>query len=1125
MKKEPKILNVMRISAILLSLCVFSSFATKSSSQNVKVNISGKAMTIANFIDQVEKQTDYLFVYSKNEVDVNKTIPVKAGNKSVAQYLNEAFANSDVKFAFENDYIVLTRNSLPSTKQQGKKVSGVVSDASGEPVIGANVVEKGTTNGTITDIDGKYSLDVPDNATLTISYIGYLTREVAVKGQSTVNVVLIEDAQALEEVVVVGYGTMRKSDVTGSIGVAKGEELTKNQNFSALDNLRGKVSGVNIFSNSSQPGAYANRVIIRGMATINSSSEPLYVVDGVVMEDFGLVNPNDIESMEVLKDASAAAIYGARGANGVIMVTTKRGKKDGEGTSVSYQGSVSVSHIARKMDLLNSQEWVDTFMKGLENENTYMGKNWSLDRSYWFHDRNYFDADGNPLYDTDWQDEATRTAVSHNHQLNIQQAGKNSSMGAFLNFTDQQGIVNNTYNKRLNAKVAYDANPTPWLSTAINLLVNHTWGRYTPEDGGGQDARRTMIEMVPWLPVRDANGDYTTSTTSLTESNYFGLEGMSNAPMILDLQKRMRYNTQIFGNAALTFHLMEGLDLKTQFGIDSHNATYRGYSSISLNNISMPNGWAEYQNWNSLYWQEETYLTYSKVVGDHRINAMAGLSWQERTQRWNKSRTEGFADDFYEDNNMAVGTNPSSPESNWERWAMNSYFLRLAYTYKDRYSATVTGRVDGSSKFGDNNKYAFFPSAGLAWNISQEDFLSDSEVISNLKLHTSYGLTGNSEIGPYNSLGKTDAGTHLIDGKRAPWSYIKTMSNPDLKWEKTGQFDIGVEIGFFQNRLNLDIAYYNKKTTDLLLDCPVPHSTGFSTIFKNIGSVRNQGMDLMVNATPVRSNDFNWNSVVNLNYNKNKILALGDTDADVYLYDWVGGGSILRVGESMGSFYGLKRQGVYTIEDFEAGNCEKNQVGRAKRSSEKEIIGKGLPDWTGSWINNFSYKNFDLTLDLQFVWGVETLQRFFHSTYDRFGITNGLKNILYDAYDGTNPGTMQQMIYLQSGDHNGEKHAGQDTTTDSQWVANGSYLRCNMLQIGYTFEKNVIKKLGLSGLRLYASGNNLFQIVSKDFLGYDPESTSETSSTDKGAGKFGQNMTFFSYPRARTFTFGVNVTF
>lgn len=514
-----------------------------------------------------------------------------------------------------------------------KTVTGVVVDAAGVPVIGANVIVKGTTVGTITDFDGNYSLEVPENAVLQISYIGYLTEEVTVGDKSSINVTLKEDSQALDELVVVGYGTMRKSDVTGSIATAKGDELTKQQNFSALDNLRGKVSGVNIFSNSSQPGAYSNRVIIRGMATINSSSDPLYVVDGVVMENFDLVNPNDIESMEVLKDASAAAIYGARGANGVIMVTTKRGKTDGEGVSVSYQGSVSVSSMARKMNTLNAQQWCDAFMIGLENENKYQGTNWSLDRRDWFNDPVYFDADGNPLYDTDWQDEATRNAVSHNHQINIQQAGKNSSMGAFLNFTDQQGIVNNTYNKRLNAKVAYDANPLKWLSTSVNLLVNHTWGRYTPEDTGGQDARRTMIEMLPWLPVYEPNtGNYTTSTSS-TINDVLGFEGMSNPVFILNEQKRMKYNTQIFGNAALTFHLMEGLDLKTQFGMDHHNIDYRGYSSKELNNISMPNGWAEYTNEQTMYWQEETYLTYNKVLDKHRINAMAGLSWQERTYR------------------------------------------------------------------------------------------------------------------------------------------------------------------------------------------------------------------------------------------------------------------------------------------------------------------------------------------------------------------------------------------------------------------------------------------------------------------------------------------------------------
>ncbi len=1006
-------------------------------------------------------------------------------------------------------------NEVGNTLQQ-KGITGKVIDTKGEPVIGANVVVKGTTNGTITDMEGRFALKVPANAIIQISFVGYNTKEVSPDFQKEMTITMEDNSQLLEEVVVVGYGTMRKRDVTGSISQAKGTDMIKSQNFSPLDNLRGKASGVNIYSNSSQPGAYKSRVVIRGLSTINASSDPLYVVDGVVMENFDLVNPNDIESIEVLKDASAAAIYGARGANGVILVTTKRGNKDGEGVKVSYSGSISVSTVARYMDVLNAQEWCDAFMQGLENENKNMGYNWSLKRSDWFTDRNYFDANGDPLYDTNWQKESTRDAFSHNHQLNIQQAGKNSSMGAFLNYTDQQGVVINTFSKRLNAKIAHDANPTKWLSTSINLMLNHTWGRYTPETGGGQDARRTMIEMLPWLPVKDSNGKYTTSASS-TMADTFGFEGMSDPVMILNLQKRMNYNTQVFGNAALTFHLLPGMDLKTQIGVDNHNITYKGYSSVSLNNISMPNGWAEISHTNNLYWQEETYLTYNKEFGAHRINAMAGLSWQERTYNYDNSYTEGFSDDFFEWNNMGAGTIPSSPSSSYNRWAMNSYFLRLAYTYNNKYSATITGRYDGSSKFGKNNKYAFFPSAGLAWNVSQEDFLKDNETISSLKLHTSYGLTGNSEIDPYKSLASVSSGTLLLNGSRSPYSYISSIANPDLKWEKTAQWDLGMNLGVLGDRLNFDVSYYHKKTTNLLLDCPLPTSSGYSSIYKNIGSVQNQGMDLMVNAIPISTKTgFNWNATLNLNYNKNKILHLGENDEDIELNSWVGGSeSILRVGENLSSFYGYRRLGVYTEEDYTAGKCDKNQIGRAKRTNEKEILGKGMPDWTGSFINNFSYKNFDLTVDLQFVWGVETMQQFYHSTHDRFGITNGLKSILYGAYDGTNPNTMQQAIYLcNSG------HAGQNTTVDSSWISDGSYLRGNLIQLGYTFTNDMCKSIGLSNLRVYASVNNAFLLCSSKFNGYDPESTSQGDSN-----KFGQNMTFFAYPRARTWTLGVNVTF
>ena len=363
-------------------------------------------------------------------------------------------------------------------------------------------------------------------------------------------------------------------------------------------------------------------------------------------------------------------------------------------------------------------------------------------------------------------------------------------------------------------------------------------------------------------------------------------------------------------------------------------------------------------------------------------------------------------------------------------------------------------------------------------------------------------------------MASVSSGTTLINGGYATQSYISSLANPDLKWEKTAQFDFGVELGLWQNRLTLDVSYYQKNTTDLLLSCPVPYSSGFTSIYKNIGSVKNQGIDFMLNTRNIDTEDFGWNTTLSLNYNKNEITALGDTNSDILNNGFLNGNSILRVGESFGSFYGYIREGVYTKEDAAAGLCEDYQIGRAKRSKDRHILGKGLPDLTGSFINTLRYKNFDLTLDMQFVLGVETAQTFYHSAYDRFGQTNTLSDVLYDAYDGTNPTAMQQAIYLFN-----TGHANQDTMWDSSWVVDGSYLRCNLIQLGYTFSANQLKNTPLSNLRMYLNVNNAFLLTSSDFNGYDPESTSQgTSST-------GQNITFFSYPRARTFTFGVNVAF
>ena len=1022
--------------------------------------------------------------------------------------------------------------------QQQKKVIITVVDGQNEPVVGASVMMMSSKTGVITDINGRCDIDAASGDEIRVSSIGYVAQTIKLGKGGSQRIVLLEDKQLLDEVVVVGYGTMRKSDLTGSSSTTKGSEILKMQGFNALEGLKGKAAGVNIFNNTGQPGGEM-RVIIRGISTINASSSPLYIVDGVAMTDFQFLNPNDIESIEVLKDASSAAIYGARGANGVIMVTTKRGNA-GKGAHIKYDGSFSVSSMARKMDVMNASEWMSAFKQGLENANQFQGMNFDTDLSKIFTDTRYFDSNGNPLYDTDWQDECSRVAVSHNHELSIQRSGENgSSVGAFLNFTDQQGILLNTYYKRVNAKLAYDDNPTKWLSTGLNLLVNHSWGNHTSDNPYGQGALRTMIEQLPWLPVQ-LNGEYVQNnminTTGIlkdkdnTNSGYqtFSPEGVANPVELLERVQVIQYKTQIFGNAALTFHLAKGLDLRTQLGIDYHNNRSKGYTPFQPHQLidqGASQGAASAGNSNSLYWQEETYLTYVNDFGKHHLNAMAGASWQARKYDYFGASDNTFTDDYYGYYNLGSGTLKPSVGSDYDKWAMNSYFLRLAYNYNNTYMATVTGRYDGSSKFGQNNKYAFFPSVGLGWLASNESFLKDIETISKLKLHTSFGMTGNSEIGTYRSLATVSQSTTILGGKMVTVSYLDNMPNANLKWEKTAQWDLGFELGLFKNRLNFDISYYYKYTSDLLLNRPVPESTGYSSIMDNIGAVSNHGFDILVTAYPIQTKDFQWTSTLNLGFNKNKVEKL-DEGASVdpvsgkrqILTDgFVGYDMLIREGEALSTFYGYKRAGIYDghPENWDASTMNiPSIVGEKVTYKQRQILGNGLPDWTGSFINTFNYKNFDLTLDLQFSMGADIMQEYYHSTLARF-LTNGLDRLYEEAWHPVNnPNGVEQALRLNN------FGMGANNQADSDWVCDGSYLRFNLLQLGYTFSGSACRTLGISALRLYANLNNFWLICSDDYKGYDPD-----NSTRLGSNNWGANRQFFSYPRPKTFSFGVNVTF
>ena len=991
---------------------------------------------------------------------------------------------------------------------QNRTVSGKVTGSDdGLPLPQVSVLLKGTTTGVPTNLDGEYRISVPEaGGTLVFSFLGYVTQEVEIGNRTEVNVVLEPDVTSLSEVVVVGYGTTRKSDLTGAVGLVSSDDLLRAPVNNSLQGLRGRVAGVNVFLNSGSPTG-SPRIVIRGVGTINSSSNPLYVVDGVVMDQIQFLNPNDIEHMEVLKDASSAAIYGARGANGVVLITTKRGTE--KGTSIGYEGFVSVGKLRKKMKLLNAREWLEVVKTGMKNTPKYRPND--PKPIFTAEDPNLFDANGNPLYDTDWQEEATRVAISTNHQFSMQSGSANSSLGAFLNYSHMEGIMLNNQLERISGKIAYDVKPKEWLSLGINLMVNDIKDTEFEEGGGGQVPRRTMIEMPPIFPVKFPDGTWSNSHKIKDKYN---LEAMANPVHVLKTQERFWRRNQLFGNAFAEFTILPQLKFRTQFGFDKHIRERKEYSPKDLINISAPNGRAIILNQRTSYWQQENYLTYNEELGEHRINAMLGLSWQQQTGGQSGIYTSGFSDDFFKYNNVGSANNPGAPWSNYWDWTLNSYFLRGGYTFKDKYMLTLTGRIDGSSRFGENNKYGFFPSAGVGWILSEESFLANVEKLNQLKLRASYGLTGNTEIPSYSSLATVSSGTVLVNGSRVSASQVNRLANPDLEWEKTSQFDIGLNLMAFDSRLRLEFDYYYKKTTDLLLDRPVPFSTGFTSVRDNIGAVSNRGVELMIATDVIRNQHFEWESVFNINYNKNRIESLGENNEDIEPGPyWVSGSqTILRVGESLSSFWGFERLGTWGTDEAAEAAAVGAVPGEAKRSKERKILGKGLPDFSGSWVNTFRYGNWDFTADLQFVAGVEIMQQFYHSVEDRSGIANGLASILRRGWTEKNQNTPVQEIRNQS-------YAGQNSHVDSRWVVDGSYIRGNLFALGYTFNPESLGRAGLNYLRLYVTLENAFVIHSKDFQGYDPEATSW------GGNQWGQNIFFFQYPKPTTFTFGLNLKF
>jgi TonB-linked SusC/RagA family outer membrane protein len=1002
------------------------------------------------------------------------------------------------------------------------KITGKVTDAKdGSPLPGVTIKVKGTQSGTQTDLNGAYSIQLPDaNAVLVFSFTGFASQEISAAGKTTLDVKLADQAKALNEVVVIGYGTSKKSDLTGAVTTVKAEQLLDKPVPNLSQALQGKVAGVDVSVNSNAPGAAA-KVRIRGIGSINSNVDPIYVVDGVVGVDPNSINPNDVSSIEVLKDASSTAIYGVRGANGVIMVTTKRGKPGA--ASISYEANGNVSELYRHLPTLNSAEFVKVYNEAYANGQKFATDGAVQTPPAALNHTNYpklFDNNNNPIYDTNWEKETYKPSFSQSHQLNISGGTEKSVYSVSLGYLNQKGLTPTSAFKRYSLKMTMDNDLKDWLKVggSVNLIASRQ--RMVSGDNGSLNVPRDVTEEVPLVPIKYPDG------TWAGNFDIAGLEGAPNPIQVANERYTLNNTTQMLGNVYLLFKIAKDLDFKTDFGYNLNTQKNNAYSSLALQHLSFDQGGvANINEYSNYYWQSENYLTWNKKINDkNRFTALLGFSLSRNGFERVRAETQNFIDDFFQFNNLGAGSVKSASESDAQSNTLNSVFGRISYNLDEKYLFTATGRYDGSSRFSSKNKFSFFPSLGAAWRVSEEEFLKGNKVISNLKARASFGITGNQEIGNYRSLAQYGTAQTVQNGAAAITLLPSYLGNPDLKWERTTQFDAGIELGLFEDRVNLNADYYRRTTNDLLLQTPIPWSAGFTTanVYKNVGSVRNSGVELSLNTVNVKSDKFTWTTTFLFTANKNVVTKLNDGNADIFPGpNFLGQNYVIRVGEPIGSFYGMTRVGTYSNSAADVAEAashglhsgDRKYIYNADGSPYYSVIGRAYPKWTGTISSTMKYKNWDFSFDIRFVEGVNTAANFKHSSEDRQTISNSLKTVL-NGWTPDNQNTYISQV-------RNYKYA-QDSHFDTWWVEDGSFVRGQNFVLGYSLPANTVKKLNMSRLRIYASVQNLFVITK--YTGYDPEVDTFQSGYGSNAA-FSQNLDFFANPRPRVWNLGVQVGF
>ncbi|UJH68562.1 TonB-dependent receptor [Allomuricauda sp. SCSIO 65647] len=1120
-KVHGKKLNLkMKFCFLMASLVLFQLSANSVMSQK-RMEFNYDNVPLKRILKEIKSQTGYRFFYNVKEIDDKQKTSLAADKETIREVLDKLASKVDLDYAINENQIVLTRKIITANAPpQEREISGTVTDANGTPLPGASIVEKGTTNGTESDFDGNFSIIVTDeNAVLVISYIGFTSQEITVSGQSNFNIILQESTAALDEIVVIGYGTQLKSDLTGSISSLRTDDFNPGANVSVDQLLQGRAAGVQISQASSAPGGGLS-IRIRGASSLNAGNEPLYVIDGYPIDNspnlfsstiaaqvannnsprnpLNALNPADIESIEILKDASATAIYGSRGANGVIMITTKKGR---EGKmSVTYDVYAGMQSVAETIDVLSTSEYINA-INAL-----------SLDQG---NDIVFTDEDIARIgQGTDWQDQIFRTAPVTNHNLSVQGGSKTTSIYASFNYFDQEGVVNNSGIERFTGRINIDTEIGERAQLGINFntsLVkdnNNVDGVNTNEQAGPIN---TAQLYDPTEPIFNEDGSFAQSP-NLTINNPLSLvNGISS----------LSETNRTFGTVFLNYDFTDNLSGKFNFGTDrqqtrrdifNSSQTIRGEDQSGIANIEV------LERSNYLF---EYTMNYNKVFAEkHSLTVLGGITFQQFETRSFSGNINGFPTDEIGTNNLELGdTNNDNLSSRKEENSLLSYLGRVNYSFDNKYLVTASIRADGSSRFGENNKFGYFPSFALGWKLSEERFIPD--VFSELKLRASWGQTGNQEIGNFNSLLTFQAGRNVVlDGNLEGSVQPSRIANPNLKWETTEQLDIGLDIGLFNGRINTTLDYFSKTTNDLLFNLPLPLASGFGSILTNVGEVQNTGFEVLINSTNIVTDDFEWDTSLNFSTIKNEVVDLGRIEDGRFVtggVQGVGNTSVIQEGDPLASYFGYVVTGFFQEGDDIANSAQPNaQPGfpifedrngdGVINPDDQTIIGSPFPDFIYGIRNSFKYKNWNLDVFFQGQEGADLLNvNLIESLYPANFRRNRLAETILDRWTPQNtdarwPSSVNPNAYGAS-------------KVNTLTVEDASFFRLKNVQLSYNVPVNNVNFL--NSLKLYVTGQNLFTIT--DYSGFDPEANSFGSQNVR--------IDYSSYPLATTYLLGLTANF